>query len=155
MFLFSYGGHYPPPPFVFENNQHGPKRVIFVVYVTFSTFAVLCSDAFTSHLFPSVGGWSPNHQRGGWSFEAVFGHSDRFIKEPDRIRRLTNKKYSRWAATESVCDQKWFSLRSWGVHGPKPVWMWNGGDFFPPSSYNQLFQSLCNIFYAHLGPFWF
>lgn len=31
-------------------------------YVTFSTFAVLCSDAFNSHRFTSVNGWSPDHQ---------------------------------------------------------------------------------------------
>lgn len=153
MFLFSSGGHHPFP-FVFEKNQHGPKRVMFVFYVT-SPLAVLCSEAFNSHRFTSVNGWSPDRQRSVCSFEAVFVHPHQFIKEPDWIRRLTKKSYSRWAATESVCDQKWFSLRSRGVRGPKTSLGMEGWRFFslPPPTIN--YSNPDTTFEAHLGQFWF
>lgn len=107
-------------------------------YVTFSTIAVLCSDAFNSRRFTRVNGWSPDHQRSVWSFEAVFVHPHQFIEEPGWILRLAKNSYFQWAATESVCDQKWFSLRSRGVHGPKTSLGMEWWTFFslPPLTIN-------------------
>lgn len=87
--------------------------------VTISTFAVLCDDAFKAHCSVSVDGWYPTVRV--WYFEAVFLRSHLFIRESDWIWRTKTTCY-RWAATKSVCDQKWFSLRSPGVHGPKTCW---------------------------------
>lgn len=129
-------------------------------YVIFSTFAVLRSDAFNSHRFTSVNAWSPNHQRSVWALEAVFVHPQQFVREPDWIRRITNKKKlfpmsCYWKRLRPKSDSVYVLMESVVL---KPVRVRNDGDFFPsllpqstiPILIQHIWSSFRSVFDFHL-----